>query len=155
MGVFETDYPPGELIQTSEHLLQVLGAYLPVSVELLPADIEAFRRAQLPIPSPIGTLALIDTGASMTIVDHSIKRRLDPVVYGTHIIKGVGETKSHKCSRFGLRINIAGLAPFDVDTGDLEVHGKTGLEHVILGRDFLRGKTFLYDGKEGSIRIVE
>lgn len=52
------------------------GAVVPVRIGIAAADVQALRAAGRPIPQPVETTALIDTGAEITCLDPSVLARL-------------------------------------------------------------------------------
>lgn len=59
-----------------------MGPCIAVRVELHPSEIQQARLEGRSAPQPVMASALIDTGASITVIDQSIQMALDPAVVG-------------------------------------------------------------------------
>lgn len=97
--------------------------------------------------------ALIDTGASHSMIDANLAQELGLVAVDKAIVAGVAGHKEH----------IMYLARILVHQADIEEYGKLlaadlksgGQEHeVLLGRDFLSKTIMIYDGIRGQVTLA-
>lgn len=109
------------------------------------------------VPSAQRVRGLIDTGASLSVVDPSICGALGIRPHNVMPVLGVGDEDARVWPISMVSISFPGseLVPWNVSVAVAPIRGKTGAELVLLGRDFLAGRTFQYDGVEGSIRVSE
>jgi hypothetical protein len=109
----------------------------------------ALRAANQPVRPPVPIRALIDTGASATVIDESVLRQLGLAPTGTVQIltpstRGVPIT----CMAYDIKAGIYHpahslvLGTFPVIAGDFT--GQT--ISALIGRDVLRNCLFIYDG---------
>lgn len=115
----------------------------------------ALTQANQPVPAPVAARLVVDTGASLTVVDATILAQLGLTPRGTQAIhtpstKGV----PHEANQFDISLFIPGLTPgqlahfvpaLPVIDGDLKPQGIDGL----LGRDVLATCRLTYFGSDG------
>ncbi len=93
---------------------------------------------------------LIDTGAVIGAVDSIVVERLQLSPIREVSVKTTGGLHDAHTYAVGLRIS-------GVDVGALELAGARGLVRdgfiALLGRDFLAGRLFLYDGHAGTYSV--
>ena len=145
----ERDYPRSP--RPPEWNLAAEGPEFPVRVTVHPALAhEMRRRGDLP-PDPVDGMALIDTGASQTLIHERVIEQLgippmglqrlrtflgEPVALSTHFVSlQLGDEKPWE--------GVVVAAPLAV---------KRPETIVLVGRDLLRSARFVYDG-QGTIRI--
>lgn len=138
-------------------MLQHLGPCIPVGIELHTFDVGELQSEGLPIPAPIQTLALVDTGASMSVVHPSIMNALNPTIYARTPMRGVHNEEPRRCPTFRAIVTFPGstMGPFATEVVADAFTSKESDVRVILGRTFLRDRRFLYEGRNGRIVIVD
>lgn len=139
--------------------LRLVGPSLPVQVEVPTVLANELDRTGKPLPSPVSGHGLIDTGASITVVDLTViqKLRLEPI--GNTDV-GFGAKK--QAETYAVRVVFPGtaLVPFDFE----EVVGwdlasatwaKGQIETiVVLGRDILKKFVVVYNGPQGRVTLA-
>ena len=137
--------------------LSVAGAILPVHVSV-PLALEDFLRAKnQEIPSPTKGIALIDTGASKSCVDHSVLVNLGIKSIG--VVK-IGTAKGATlCQLFPsrlifptlrLRVNFSSMA--GVHLRGQVIHDEPLI--ALVGRDILSRCLFIYSGYQGYYTLT-
>lgn len=107
------------------------------------------RLADLPVE---GVLALIDTGASTSCIDGSLAMHLQLPVVDQRQCAGIGgsiEVNMHLAQVHAGQLSFTlygALAGVDLTLGD---------HKILLGRDFLRNFTMIYDGPSGAVDLVD
>jgi len=141
-----------------EDLLFYDGPVIEVSISA-PEPMLAFWRDNNfpPFPAILG-LAIIDTGASVSVVEESVMLELeipflDTIRTGT--IHGTREAKRFNASADFPGINLTGLPLDHVPAGDVRTRTRYGGDVImLLGRDLLRRFTVTYDGPNSKIEIT-
>jgi hypothetical protein len=119
----------------------------------------ALVKANLSVPAPIVVKALVDTGASHTVVDPTVLKTL--MLTPKRIAKTITPTtgdKPHKCYTYDVSFHIPlGTATslfsklaWEVSCLDLKHQGF----EVLLGRDILAEGILVYDGKFASFSLA-
>jgi hypothetical protein len=94
--------------------------------------------------------ALVDTGAVIGAVDSTVVERLQLLPVRNINLLTTGGLHDARTYIVGLRIS-------GVNVGNLEVASARGLARsgfiALLGRDFLAGRSFLYDGRAGTFSV--
>jgi hypothetical protein len=113
-------------------------------------DVSFEEAVPLNVEGPCYGDALVDTGAVIGAIDSLVVERLKLPVIRDISIGTTGGLHDAKTYAVGLRI--AGT-----DVGAFELAGTRGLVRdgfiALLGRDFLAGRTFLYDGCAGTFSV--
>lgn len=123
--------------------LQRLGPLVELEVAVGAATEAALRQAGDAVPSPIPVVAMIDTGASNTVIQQGLAARLGLPPTGMTYV----HTASHSnvpCSLFPIRL----LFPQNVvqETTALEVPLQGQQIQCLIGRDVLARAVFIYIG---------
>lgn len=134
--------------RTDPEQLRIRGPALQAEISISSALADALQRAGRPLPPPHVGLALIDTGASITAVEHNVLKQLGLSPTGVTPIAtpgGVVQQPLYACN-----ISFPGTpiptVPFSVVIGSqLAPLGFSAL----LGRDILRFFQIVYNGVEG------
>jgi hypothetical protein len=113
----------------------------------------------MPVPTPVVVKALVDTGASHTVVDASILKSLgiEPKRIAKTITPTTGATP-HRCHTYDVAIHIPlGTASslfsklaWEVTCLELKHQGF----EMLLGRDILAEGILIYDGKAGTFSMA-
>lgn len=94
--------------------------------------------------------ALVDTGATIGAIDTVIVERLQLRSIREVALHTTGGV--HDATTYLVGVRISGF-----DVGHVEVAGTPGLARngfiVLLGRNFLVGRTFVYDGRVGTFSL--
>ena len=96
-------------------------------------------------------VALIDTGASTSCIDEKFATDLGLTIIDEQTAHGIGGSKLH--SRFLALMQVPELSTHA--TGNFLGVDLKGRQPVLLGRDFLYGSIFIYDGASGIISICQ
>jgi len=119
---------------------------------------EALRQAGRPLPEPVVVSALIDTGASGTVVDPAVIKKLQiPATGITHIGTPSTGAGSHPCNQYDAAVAII------LESGQLHVVenlavveaelAQFGFE-ALLGRDVLAHGLLVFNGTNNSITVA-
>ena len=150
---------PGPASPSPAALVQI-GPVLQVLVEV-PTPLAASLRAQnLPVPTPVSGLALIDTGATKSAVSETVAQTLGIQPSG---VVNVGTAAGlQQQSVYSARFSFPGgpLSPIEFAqlTGvNLEGHVVPGLGMpliALIGRDILSRFVMIYDGQTATITLA-
>lgn len=128
--------------------LQFYGPIVRVKIGIHPHLAKLFKEKSRPIPSPIEGDAIIDSGATVTCVDHRIIDSLGIKPTGKTMSVGIGGTEEALIVACSLQIREHNFWSPHVRCHDLKKVAK-GLV-ALIGRDLLRGMVFHYDGRAGT-----
>lgn len=134
--------------------LESVGPILDVQVSPSVDAIEAILREGGRVPSPISISAMIDTGASASVMKEGIAQQLGLNPVGVQRIN-TPSTRGLECPVFYLQLILdptAGLTgPVQIDSRFIEapLEGQNNLQ-ALLGRDILRLGVFIYNGATNS-----
>ncbi len=119
------------------------GPVIPVQVGPILETHEAWRRERGAVPSAT-ILALLDTGASGTLVRTSVLERLGLEAAGPVFLNTPSTTEPEERSEYRIRLVLAKNIVFETDV----VEAPLGGQHVqcLIGRDILDVCRFVYDG---------
>ncbi len=161
MPLFEWEHQPslgktpdGKQVSVPPAVLGVkFGATFPVRICVPPQIQNALRQAQKPIPPPKDGMALIDTGAEVSGIDEQVCFELGVPQVGNaklgHIGKGGPEERA--CYPVMIQFYQNVLPPAVVpNMVSVDLVAPT---IVLLGRDFLHGKKFIYNGNVGRYEL--
>jgi predicted aspartyl protease len=138
--------PGGGAEQRAPEALILKGPLLPIAVgpALAPGQPISTHSADRTVP------ALIDTGASVSCIDEKLASQLSLRVIDRCKIGGVAGQKDHDVYLGKLVVAALGLAM----NGRL-IGVTLGPETpIIVGRDFLAKLILIYDGTDGTIKLV-
>ena len=128
------------------------GPRVRVAVGLQSDDAEVIELAGGgPVPKPLEGMALIDTGANLTLVDDRVWKALKPTRHGETALKGFQDGPAFLAPRFHIELSFPGLnlPPWQGAVAGAPLAAKAGSLVVLLGRDFLQHHTLTYRGREG------
>ncbi len=134
------------------------GPLVTVRVGVTLAREQVLRRVGFPVPPPIETQALLDTGSFITIIDANFVHLLKLNSYGFQAVRSAASGLTPKNAKeYDVSVSII--------NGNNELHTwpqQAVLEaqfevsdayHVIIGRDLLDDCMFTYDGKRRTLTL--
>ena len=139
--------------QPSAEALVRTGAVLNVAISVHPALAASLDREGRIAPAPLTGLALIDTGATMTAIDHNVASQLDLAPVG--IIQTGTAGGRMDCFLYPVRITFpdAGLPGADLThAAGCDLAGQGYL--ALIGRDLLANFVLTYNGPLGQIILA-
>lgn len=133
--------------------LQFEGPKIAIEIAVPTVLAEFLARSALPVPPARRGFALIDTGASMTVVDEDVVASLGIQPIGQ--MKLSTPTQSRSAWLYAARLTCSGvgvpvLEVLDVVGCTLQPQGFIAL----LGRNFLRKVVLVYDGPAGFFTLL-
>jgi len=138
--------------RSGEAELQQEGPRIRILISAPQDEIEVEEAFGEPYPNPIGVFALIDTGASLTVVNPELAKSCKLKQTGFAQVSSAGQLG--KYPRYAARIQFpdAELRGFDV----IPVVGcKLPQQSIscLIGRDVLRRWTMIYSGRLGEFSV--
>lgn len=155
MPVYNHYYPDGNNhINTAEsaRLLAAAGPTIPVAIGVTPAH-AAFLQGEGKTPPPaVSGLALIDTGASLCMVDESVIGQLGIPAFGYQNIAGA--TGSSTQATYAASLSFPGTPIPNITFADFvgSPLGQLGIL-VLIGRNVLSGFVLVYNGPGGHVSL--
>ena len=102
------------------------------------------------VPPPVQTVALIDTGATVSCIDEKLAKKLKLPVIDRRYVGGVSGRKKHNVYMAHMIVPSLGAESKDAFLGvDLSAY-----QPVLLGRDFLANTIFTYNGPFRRITLA-
>jgi predicted aspartyl protease len=132
--------------------LQVTGPRLPVEIHVPPAWARHLQQNNLPVPAPQTGEALIDTGATVSVVDAAAVQALgiNPVgVTGITGVTGQQQTNLYPATFAFPGANLPDINFASVTASALQPMGLVAL----IGRDILLYFTMFYNGPLGIVTL--
>jgi hypothetical protein len=140
--------------------IQPDGATVDVRIGWSASGVHQLRMALKPIPAPVSTSALLDTGAEITCIDLSLVQALGLPFGGVMLLNApaLGATSGTMYRDISLTVTHPSGHPLD----DLNVPNVTVLEanlgvlgyQVLIGRDVLARCRLLYNGPRNRFRLA-
>jgi len=143
MPIYEVQVSPPSDLQSG-------GPRLPVDIALPQILVDRLNQEGFPVPPPISGHALIDTGASVSVVDTSVITRLQINPIGvTTIGTAAGRVRRNLYpSRFIFPRLVVDLSPIiGADLSSFQII-------ALIGRDILSRFLFIYHGPAGRITLA-
>ena len=154
MSEFEFSYRSA----IGEDFLYYDGPITEVSISAPVPLISYLRDSQLPAYAVISGLAIIDTGASVSVLDENVMLGLEiPFLdtIWTDTIHGTAETKRYNASVSFPGLQLADVPLNYVPGGNVRASTNFGGDVImLLGRDLLRRFTMTYDGPNSKVKIA-
>jgi predicted aspartyl protease len=138
-------------VRSSPDILKTAGAILPnIEISLPQVLVDELTKKGMPIPKPITGNALIDTGASASVLDLSIisSLKISPVGVAT-VLTTAGPVQQNS---FPIRVVFPRLV-IDVSAvlgADLRPFGIV----ILIGRDILSSFLMIYHGLTGMVTLA-
>jgi hypothetical protein len=133
--------------------LQAVGPVIDVQIGPGVRAIQEMQRAGVAVPLPLRISALIDTGASQSVIRSGLPQSLGLFPVGTQLIN-TPSSHNFSCDRYFLRLMsfpTAGImVPVTFDALFTEAPLKGQNIQCLLGRDFLARAVFTYIGPTNS-----
>lgn len=123
--------------------LQGVGPIVEVRLAVGSAIEDILRRSGQSIPTPVSALAMIDTGATGTVLREDIPKQLGLSPVGTILISTPSSTNV-RCYKYLVRL----LFPNNVVVETTMIGAPLQGQHIqcLIGRDVLRHGVFIYIG---------
>lgn len=99
----------------------------------------------------INAHALVDTGATLSMIDEALAQDLGLIPIDKVPISGVSGIEEHICYMAAILIPSLGISQFGKFTAAKLTHS---IHNVLLGRDFLSKTIMIYDGVRGQVTIA-
>jgi len=133
--------------------LQALGPIIDVQIGPNPMAIQAMQKAGSPVPVPISVSAMIDTGASNSIIQYGLPQQLGVFPVSSQLIN-TPSSENVPCMQYLLRLMFFPtgglLMPVNFDSVFTEAPLKGQNIQCLLGRDFLAHAVLTYIGPTNS-----
>jgi hypothetical protein len=142
--VFEKASTPQDLHQ--------FGPRLTVQVGISNVLMDIFTRDGIPIPPPISLNALIDTGATDSIISIGKINSLGLNPVNAQPVIGVGHTKPTHYPMYRVGMSLFGVEYYDTTVTVLPINIPYNTE-CLIGRDILLRCLFTYNGPGGSFSL--
>jgi predicted aspartyl protease len=154
--VYNHYYPDAaNLINTPDSAARLVseGPTVPVAVAVPPSLVTYLEGKNLPVPTPVTGRALIDTGASVCMVDESVVQSFNLPPFGVQTIHGAGGTAQQATYPASLSFpgtTLPNLSFIDFIAGPLQATGII----AIIGRNVLSNFVLIYNGPGGSVSLA-
>jgi Aspartyl protease len=137
----------------SRDRLARLGPTIPVAISLPAATLALYQSAGLPVPPSVTGLAMIDTGASVCVIDEDALTGLGIARSGSMAISTASGSTIQPT--FAASISFPGTSLPNVHFADfvgapLRAHGVIAL----IGRSVLRYFIVMYNGPGGAVSVA-
>ena len=130
--------------------LQGVGPIVDVDVGIAGATAAALKKAGAPITSPITLRAMIDTGASRTVIQKGVAGQLGIHPVGTTAIN-TPSSSNVPCNEYLIRL----LFPGNVVVETVAVEAPLKGQHIqaLIGREVLAHGVLIYNGYDRSFTL--
>ena len=131
--------------------LELVGPCVKVSLAVSQAAEETLRSANQPIPPPIEVLALIDTGATGTVIQAGLAQQLGLQPVGAVWIQ-TPASNDVLCGKYALRLAFMNSL-MTVESTVIEAPLRGVTIQCLIGRDILARGLFLYNGQMNQFTL--
>lgn len=141
-------------VQPGAHGLFSGGIVMDVVIGVDSITAQSLLASNIPVPSPITSKALVDTGCTITSIDNAIVTQLGLKVRGynqTHTANGVMNVSQHQISLNFARTNLTGRQVQTVQAVDLSGQPFG----MLIGRDIMMSWSITYNGTTGFVCIAD
>jgi hypothetical protein len=130
--------------------LQAVGAVIEVQIAMKASDEAALRLARQPVPAPFLVNAMVDTGASFTVLQQGLAQQLGLVPSGIISVNTPSSTNL-PCYQYPVRLLLPESVTLEVNALEAPLQG----QHIqcLLGRDALARAVFIYIGAENLFSL--
>jgi len=130
--------------------LENVGPIVEIKLAMGQINEDSLRAAGARIPTPAQTLAMIDTGASSTVVDDNLIKGLNLNPISATLVSTASESDI-LCYEYALRF----IFPNDVIVETTVIAISLDSQHVqcLIGRDVLSRAVFIYTGHNNSFTL--
>src|SRR5579859_4580300 len=136
------------------------GALVDIWVGLSDSSLQVLRAALRPVPSPVATQALLDTGAEITCIDSSLVQTLSLPLSGTTFANLPAHGGLTLGALYDIRLTI--LHPSGDPHDHLTVSNLSSMElslthlgyQILIGRDVMARCRFLYNGPKMKFHLA-
>ncbi len=130
--------------------LRYLGPVIDVEIAIATFDVATLQASGIPLPPPVHVRALIDTGASVSVMRQGIGVRLG---LSPDAVRSVDTaTSSHVfCEAYAVSFRFSPEFAVDVTAVEMPLHG----QHIdcLIGRDILARGVFIYLGSGNAFAL--
>jgi hypothetical protein len=141
------------VVTTQVSNLQAIGPILDVKIGPNPLAIQAMLKKGSPVPAPIAVSALIDTGASNSLIQSGLPQKIGMFPISMQFIN-TPSSENVPCMQYFLRLMFFPtgglLMPVHFDSVFVEAPLKGQNIQCLLGRDFLSQAVLTYVGPTNS-----
>jgi hypothetical protein len=142
---------PLSAVQVSN--LEAIGPVIDVQIGPTPMAIEQMQKSGTPVSAPISVSAMIDTGASNSVIHTGLPQKVGLYPVGSHLIN-TASSQDFPCMRYLLRMMFfptgGVMMPVFFDGLFTEAPLKGQNIQCLLGRDFLVHAVLTYIGPTNS-----
>ncbi len=130
--------------------LQAIGPVVEVKLAIGKVLEDILQKNNQNIPTPITAMALIDTGASGTVVREDIPKKLNLNPIGTTLIT-TPSSQNVKCFEYLMRLLFQNNVVMETTVIAAPLQGQN--IQCLIGRDVLRNGVFIYTGYVNSFTL--
>jgi predicted aspartyl protease len=142
------------VINSSPVALQQQGPLIQVLISHTPAELAEYQELGLDFPKPLPFHALIDTGASVTIINPQLAETYKLKYTGPARITAAGSTGIYRGYAAAISFPDKNLRGFDVVRIIACPLANAGMS-CLIGRDILRHWELTYNGMTGTVTISD
>jgi hypothetical protein len=130
--------------------LQLTGAVVPIKLAVGSTDEDALRRAGQSIPTPVLVSAMIDIGASISVIREDLAKQLNLTTIGATLIN-TPSSAGFQCYEYFAKL----IFPNNVTIESVVIAAPLQGQHIqcLIGRDVLRHGLLIYIGYDNSFTL--
>jgi Aspartyl protease len=130
--------------------LRHLGPVIDAEIAIATFDVATLEASGIPLPAPIRVRALIDTGASVSVMRQGIGALLGLSPDAIRLVDTA--TSSHvRCEAFAVSFHFSPEFAVDVTALEMPLHGNQ--IDCLIGRDILARGVFIYLGSGNAFTL--
>lgn len=141
-------------VEPGPHGLFSGGIVMDIAIGLDAITAQTLLASNTPIPPPIITRGLVDTGCTITSIDNTLVSKLNLVARGyaqTHTANGIAQVSQHQVS-----INFPGTNLSGRHIQTVQAVNLSGQPFgVLIGRDLMASWSVTYNGTTGFVCIAD
>jgi predicted aspartyl protease len=156
MSIYNRVYLGADGKSGSAQHIRITGPTIPISISVPKALAAELIKEGKPVPPPEQGMALLDTGASITMIDEVVLQKLNINSLGKASVVGAAADKASLFNKYPAAFSFPGTNLPEIDYNSVVSNPALQAQQKIvalIGRDILMYGILIYNGVAGAITL--